>query len=120
MLSLCCIIHIYVCMCMGDGWVGWVRGIRTILLHVNPPPSHHIHPPPPPLQASELDPMLDDAVQMARRLQSLGQEVHFDVMPGMCHGFLAFAGNPDMTKAVGVVTGHIRSALGMSPAPTKK
>ena len=72
------------------------------------------------LQAAELDPMLDDAVQMARRLQSLGQEVHLDVMPGMCHGFLAFTGNPDVTKAVGVVTGRIRSALGMAPSSTHK
>ena len=73
-----------------------------------------------PLQASELDPMLDDAVQMARKLQSIGQEVHLDVMPGMCHGFLAFTGNPDVTKAVGVVVGRIRSALGMRPVPPNK
>ena len=41
-------------------------------------------------QASHLDPMLDDSIMFARRLQSLGKEVHLELISDLPHGFLNF------------------------------
>ena len=47
--------------------------------------------PPVYLMAAELDPLLDDSVVFAKRLERLGCEVHYTVVPGVSHGFLNLA-----------------------------
>ncbi len=41
-------------------------------------------------QACNLDPMLDDSIQFAKRLRGLGVEVHVDVVDNLPHGYLNF------------------------------
>ena len=43
------------------------------------------------LQCCELDPMLDDSLEMAKRLLKLDNEVHVDVLADLPHGFLNFS-----------------------------
>ena len=68
-------------------------------------------------QACELDPLLDDSVAMAQKLQSYGHQVSLSVMPGLCHGFLSLAGNPDVSKAIDTVTVLLKKGLNI---PIKK
>ena len=42
-------------------------------------------------QCCELDPMLDDSLEMAKRLLKLDNEVHVDVLADLPHGFLNFS-----------------------------
>ena len=35
--------------------------------------------------------MLDDSIQMAKRLRDLGNEVHMDILADLPHGFLNFS-----------------------------
>jgi hormone-sensitive lipase len=73
--------------------------------------------PPIHLVACELDPLLDDSVAMARKLQSYGHPVSLDIMPGLCHGFLSFAGHPNVSKAIEIVTAIMKKELNI---PVKK
>ena len=41
-------------------------------------------------QATHLDPCLDDSVMFAKRLSSLGKEVHLEALEDLPHGFLNF------------------------------
>ena len=43
------------------------------------------------LQACDLDPLLDDSIMFARRLDALEKPVTLDVLPGLPHGFLNLA-----------------------------
>ena len=43
------------------------------------------------VQCCELDPMLDDNIEMAKKLRDLGNEVHVDVLQELPHGFLNFS-----------------------------
>lgn len=38
----------------------------------------------------EMDPFLDDCVEMAKRLKKLNKSIGMDVLPGLPHGFLSF------------------------------
>jgi len=42
------------------------------------------------LQACTLDPILDDSVEFARRLRSLGKHVELYILEDLPHGFLNF------------------------------
>ena len=42
------------------------------------------------MQACHLDPLLDDSVMFAKRLDEAGAEVHLDVFDDLPHGFLNF------------------------------
>ena len=42
------------------------------------------------LQACTLDPILDDSVEFARRLRSLGKDVELYILEDLPHGFLSF------------------------------
>ena len=42
------------------------------------------------MQACEFDPLLDDSVVLAKRLQKLGKSYQFHVVRGLPHGFLNF------------------------------
>lgn len=51
-------------------------------------------------QACQLDPILDDSIMFARRLRTLKQPVHLDILPDLPHGFLNFALiSPEAKKA---------------------
>lgn len=43
------------------------------------------------LQGVHLDPCLDDSVSFAKRLDSLGVDIHLDAVDDVPHGFLNFA-----------------------------
>jgi hypothetical protein len=53
--------------------------------------------PPVYLVALELDPLLDDSVQFARRLKQLGCSFKLHIFPGIPHGFLNFKDVSDDT-----------------------
>lgn len=73
------------------------------------------------IQATSLDPLLDDSVAMASRLQSLGQAVTLNVVENIPHGFLCFksAGTDrDLEAAQKLCVDYIRQGLGTtSTAP---
>lgn len=39
-------------------------------------------------KCGEMDPLIDDAIYMAKRLKALGKPVGLDVLSGLPHGFL--------------------------------
>lgn len=41
-------------------------------------------------QSVDMDPCLDDCIEMAKKLKRLGIPVGLDVLPGLPHGFLSF------------------------------
>jgi len=43
------------------------------------------------IQACQLDPMLDDSVMFARRMQLINRPVRLDLLADLPHGFLNFA-----------------------------
>ena len=42
------------------------------------------------VQVSHLDPLLDDSIQLAKKLRDIGKEVHIDCVEDLPHGFLNF------------------------------
>ena len=68
-------------------------------------------------QGAMLDPLLDDAVVFAKRLQAAKQPVTLDVFPDLPHGFLSLisAGNdPQLTAAHRTCLNYMKLKLGLS------
>ena len=62
--------------------------------------------------ASDLDPCLDENVQFSSKLSSAGVDVKLEIMPGMPHGFLAFAAmSTECQLGVDHVTKKIRDLI---------
>ena len=71
------------------------------------------------LQGTALDPLLDDSVAMARRLQSVDQAVTLNVVENIPHGFLCFrSAGSDQDLEVGqrLCVDYIRQGLGLYTA----
>ena len=77
--------------------------------------------PPVYLMAAELDPLLDDSVIFAKRLEGLGCDVHYTVIPGVSHGFLnlavATAETSTTNAACNQCEAWLYTALGSPPRP---
>eukprot|EP01135_Chromosphaera_perkinsii_P009737 Nk52_evm2s1869 gene=Nk52_evmTU2s1869 len=54
--------------------------------------------PPTYIVSAELDPLLDDSLDFARRLRRLGREVHFRTVRNVPHGFLSFTEGGESAK----------------------
>ena len=63
------------------------------------------------IQVCGLDPLLDDGIVMAQRLQSLGQPVKLTVMEKLPHGFLCLAGVDEIQSAQKTAIHHMKLAL---------
>ncbi|KAI0986364.1 hypothetical protein GJ496_004883 [Pomphorhynchus laevis] len=48
---------------------------------------------------SSVDPLLDDSISMAKRLNNLGVDVHLEVFKDIPHGFLQIKPNKPCTAA---------------------
>ena len=73
------------------------------------------------IQATALDPLLDDSVAMAHRLQSLGQAVTLNVVENVPHGFLCFksAGNDqDLEAGQRLCMDYMRQGLDTACMPS--
>jgi hormone-sensitive lipase len=76
--------------------------------------------PPVHIIATSLDPLLDDSVAMAHRLQSLGQAVTLNVVDNIPHGFLCFkstGSDQGLEAGQRLCTDYIRQGLGMMTNP---
>lgn len=72
-------------------------------------------------QATSLDPLLDDSVAMARKLQSLDQAVTLNIVENVPHGFLCFksAGSDhDLEAGQRLCVDYIKQGLGIPPVIT--
>lgn len=58
-----------------------------------------------------LDPLLDDGVVMAQRLQALGQPVQLTVMDKLPHGFLCLTGVDEIQSAQKTAIRHMKDVL---------
>ena len=67
-------------------------------------------------QGTALDPLLDDSVDMAHRLQGLQQPVTLNVIDNIPHGFLCFKspGNDDLDAAQKLCINYIKQGLSIS------
>ena len=78
--------------------------------------------PPVYLMAAELDPLLDDCVIFAKRLEGLGCDVHYTVIPGVSHGFLNLAVATAETSTTNAACNQceewLYTALGRPPRPS--
>ena len=74
------------------------------------------------LMAAELDPLLDDSVIFAKRLEGLGCDVQFTVVPGVSHGFLNLAVATAETSPTNVACNQceewLYTALGQPSRPS--
>jgi acetyl esterase/lipase len=78
--------------------------------------------PPVYLMAAELDPLLDDSVVFAKRLERLHCDVHYTVIPGVSHGFLNLAVATAETSTTNAACNQceewLYTALGKPPRPS--
>lgn len=66
-------------------------------------------------QAAHLDPCLDDSVMFARKLDSLGVDVHLDAIDEVPHGFLNFAQvSAECLQATNLCKEKLRTVLGIT------
>lgn len=68
-------------------------------------------------KATSLDPLLDDSIAMATRLQSLGQAVTLNVVENIPHGFLCFksaGSDQDLEAGQKLCVEYIRQGLGIT------
>ncbi len=64
------------------------------------------------LICAELDPLLDDSIEYARRLEQEGVPVELHIIPGMFHGFWRMAGVlPEAREALNLAAGRLRQAM---------
>lgn len=53
-------------------------------------------------QSVDMDPCLDDCIEMSKKLKRLGVPIGLDVLPGLPHGFLSFVKVNSMTRNLNV------------------
>lgn len=72
-------------------------------------------------QGAHLDPCLDDSVMFAKKLGSLGVDVHLDAVDGVPHGFLNFAlVSSECMQATNVCKDRLKDCLGLEHTDRKK
>ena len=71
--------------------------------------------PPMYIAAMALDPLKDDSIKLAHRLQQQGQEYYLSTWPGVAHGALSFIPiTPEIQKYLDAMTTYLKGVLTQS------